>query len=133
MTARSPARRLRHGLLVVIAPIVLAVVATACTKSSPTAPDEQPVGQRQAVAAGCAGCHGATFRGGVGPSWHGLAGSTVDLTNGSTVIADRAYLVESIKDPAAEKVAGYNVEMPSNSLSAAEVETIVDYIETLGR
>jgi cytochrome c oxidase subunit 2 len=67
----------------------------------------------------------------VGPSWVGLFGSEVDLADGSTIIADRDYLVESIRDPSAERVAGYSVPMPAVSLSDAEIAAIVDYIASL--
>jgi cytochrome c oxidase subunit 2 len=85
-------------------------------------------GQRLATESGCAACHGGDFSGGVAPSWVGLYGSTVTLSDGSTIVADRAYLVESIRDPSAKLVADYSVEMPSNQLSDAEVDRIVDFI-----
>jgi mono/diheme cytochrome c family protein len=80
---------------------------------------------------GCASCHGSNFGGGIGPSWKGLSGTSVSLTNGETVIADRAYLVESIKNPGAKKVSGFSSPMPMNTLTDAEIEKIVDYIESL--
>jgi cytochrome c oxidase subunit 2 len=54
------------------------------------------------------------------------------LSDGTSVVADRAYLTESIADPSAKKVAGYSIVMPSNSLSDTEIGRIVDYIEALG-
>lgn len=92
----------------------------------------QRLGLEAAQHAGCASCHGADFAGGVGPSWVGLAGSERTLSDGSTVVADRAYLVESIADPSAKRVTGYSLVMPGNSLSDQEIGRIVDYIEALG-
>lgn len=86
-----------------------------------------------AAAAGCQSCHGANFVGGaVGPTWVGLAGSTVELKDGTTVVADTAYLTEAIRDPGAKLVAGFTGIMPKNSLSPEDVAKIVAYIEELG-
>jgi cytochrome c oxidase subunit 2 len=82
--------------------------------------------------AGCASCHGDNGQGGVGPEWVDLAGSEVELEDGSTVTADTEYLVRAITEPDAEKVDGYAVEMPENDLSDDEVASIVAYIEELG-
>lgn len=109
----------------------------ACGGGSATAPTvplspTERLGLEAAQHAGCASCHGADFAGGVGPSWVGLAGSTRPLSDGSSVVADRAYLVESIAEPSAKRVSGYSLVMPSNSLSDDEIARIVDYIEALG-
>ena len=65
---------------------------------------------------------------GAGPSWVGLAGSTVELDDGSTPVADEAYLRRSISEPQAQRVAGYTIAMPENGLSEDEVDAIVAYI-----
>lgn len=80
---------------------------------------------------GCAACHGSNGDGGVGPPFVGLYGSDVPLHNGDTVVADRAYLEESIVDPPAKIVAGYNLPMPSNNLSTDEIDAVIAYIEAL--
>lgn len=80
---------------------------------------------------GCAACHGSNGEGGVGPSYVGLFGSERELTDGSTVTADREYLRESITDPAAKQVEGFGVQMPSNDLSEDEVDAVIDYIVEL--
>ena len=88
-------------------------------------------GEQLARSMGCAGCHGQDFGGGAGPSFIGLAGAEVPLADGTTVVADTAYLIRSIADPGAELVADYNLRMPANNLSDAEIADIVAYIETL--
>lgn len=88
-------------------------------------------GEQLARSNGCAGCHGQDFGGGAGPGLVGLAGSEVTLADGSTVIADTAYLTRSIAEPSAELVADYALKMPANGLSDAEIADIVAYIETL--
>ena len=88
-------------------------------------------GEQLSRSSGCAGCHGQDFDGGAGPGWIGLAGSDVELDDGTVVVADTAYLTRAIADPSAELVAGYNLRMPANSLSDAEIADIVAFIETL--
>ncbi len=88
-------------------------------------------GEQLARSMGCAGCHGQDFGGGAGPSLVGLAGSEVPLADGTTVVADTAYLTRSIANPSADLVADYNLKMPANSLSDAEIADIVAFIETL--
>jgi cytochrome c oxidase subunit 2 len=88
-------------------------------------------GEQLARSSGCAGCHGQNFGGGAGPSLVGLAGSDVTLADGSVVVADTAYLTRAIAEPSADLVAGYNLRMPANGLSDAEIADIVAYIETL--
>lgn len=88
-------------------------------------------GEQLARSMGCAGCHGQDFGGGAGPSLVGLAGADVLLADGTTVVADTAYLIRSIADPGAELVADYNLRMPANNLSDDEIADIVAYIETL--
>ena len=88
-------------------------------------------GEQLSRSSGCAGCHGQDFGGGAGPGWIGLAGSDVELADGTVVVADTAYLTRAIADPSAELVADYNLKMPANRLSDAEIADIVAFIETL--
>jgi cytochrome c oxidase subunit II len=90
-------------------------------------------GQQLARSQGCSACHGAAGEGGVGPAWQGLLGSTVTLTDGSTVTADEAYLTRAIKDPQAQVVDGFSVSMPVNQLSDQDIADLVAYISTLGK
>lgn len=60
----------------------------------------------------------------------GLYQSEVKLSDGSTVIADEAYLTQSIRDPSAKQVTGFGA-MPANSLNDAEVQAVVDFIKSL--
>ena len=88
-------------------------------------------GERLARTNGCAGCHGSNFAGGAGPSLVGLAGSDVTLTDGRVVVADDEYLTRAIVEPGADLVDGYNLKMPANNLSDAEIADIVAFINTL--
>lgn len=88
-------------------------------------------GEQLSRSSGCAGCHGQDFQGGAGPDWIGLAGSEVTLADGTTTIADTAYLTRAIANPSAELVADYSLRMPANGLSDAEIADIVAFIESL--
>ena len=80
----------------------------------------------------CVTCHeqGATGR---GPSLHGLLGHEVVLKGGAKVVADEEYLRESILDPAAKVVEGYDPVMPTfqGLLTEEQLLELVEYIKTL--
>lgn len=95
-------------------------------------------GERLAALMGCIGCHttDGTIRGGTGPSWLGLYGSTRKLIDGSTVQADEAYLRESILDPASKILKGFEptkVAMPSYDgiMTESQVGAVILYMKTL--
>jgi mono/diheme cytochrome c family protein len=84
---------------------------------------------------GCTACHAPTKEKLVGPGWDGLYGSTVKLADGSSVVADDAYLTEKILKPEARVVEGYEAGvMPSFAeiLDADQIADIVAYIRSLG-
>jgi cytochrome c oxidase subunit 2 len=108
-----------------------AVTVTDPPGSTPAGAGDPVNGEQLSRSSGCAGCHGQDFGGGAGPSWIGLAGSDVELADGTVVVADTAYLTRAIADPSAELVADYNLKMPANGLSDAEIADIVAFIETL--
>src|SRR2546428_3838236 len=60
----------------------------------------------------CVTCHRADAQG-RGPMLQGLFGKTVQLLNGETVVADEAYVRESILRPSAKITAGYQPIMPT--------------------
>jgi cytochrome c oxidase subunit 2 len=67
-----------------------------------------------------------------GPTWFGLYGSNVKLADGTTVVADDAYLAESILAPKAKEVDGYSPSvMPPFSLTEAEISDMIAYFKTL--
>lgn len=93
------------------------------------------VGRDAAVRHACLSCHTVDGQPHIGPTWSRLYGSNVSLEGGGTVVADAAYLTESIMDPAARIVAGYRPVMPTylGSLDSAETAAIVEYIRSLER
>lgn len=80
---------------------------------------------------GCGACHGTEGQGGVGPAFVGLAGRTVYLDDGTTVIADRDYIIESIRDPEAKRPAGFQMAMPTGLLSDEQIDKLIAYIDEL--
>lgn len=89
-------------------------------------------GQRIALESGCAACHGSAWQGGAGPALAGLAGTTVTLDDGTTVVADRDYLVRAVVDPTAEQSGSFSMKMPPNQLTDQEVADVVAFIEAIG-
>ncbi|WP_425396434.1 cytochrome c oxidase subunit II [Aeoliella sp.] len=86
---------------------------------------------------GCKTCHtidGSAVVGG-GPSWKDLWGKEEVLTDGSKVVVDHDYILESIRKPQAKVVAGYTgVNMtayPESLVSREEVDAIIAYIQYL--
>jgi cytochrome c oxidase subunit 2 len=71
----------------------------------------------------------------VGPTWKGLFGKTENLTDGSTVVVDEAYLRESILTPNAKVAQGFlpgtMAQDFGDRLSELEIKAIIEYIKTL--
>lgn len=82
---------------------------------------------------GCNACHSVDGSPGVGPTFKGLYGKTEELESGETVKADENYLKESIVEPQAKMVKGYQPVMPSfkGILSDDEITSVIEYIKTL--
>jgi cytochrome c oxidase subunit 2 len=81
----------------------------------------------------CNTCHTVDGTTKIGPSWKGLFGSKVELTDGSTVTADENYIHESIVDPSAKIVKGFGPTMPTfkGVLNEQEISAVIAYIKTL--
>lgn len=89
-------------------------------------------GQALVAASGCVACHSTNGAEGIGPTWLGLFGHEVRLTDGSVVTADEAYIHESIKAPQAKIVAGFeNQLMPNYGFTDEQINDIVAFIKTL--
>ncbi|WP_375773928.1 cytochrome c oxidase subunit II [Archangium gephyra] len=90
-------------------------------------------GERVAAERGCLKCHTVDGTAHIGPTWLDLYGRRERLTSGETVVADEAYLTESMMKPQVRVVAGFEPVMPTflGVLEAAEVAALVEYIKTL--
>lgn len=92
-------------------------------------PDEE-AGRALVVEYTCQACHGQNLAGGMAPALAGLPGQTVTLANGETVVADDAYLTESIADPSAQIAQGEGI-MPQTDMTPEQIAQVVAYIKTL--
>src|SRR6266550_346613 len=90
-------------------------------------------GQQLFQSLGCVSCHGATGEGGRGPALAGLFGRQVFLANGQTLVADEAYVRESIENPQAKLVTGFSPIMPTfqGQVTPEQLIQIMSFIKSL--
>jgi cytochrome c2 len=95
-------------------------------------------GLRLSNMVGCMACHSidGTTVGKVGPSWKGIYGSTRELAKKGKAVADEEYLKESILNPSAKVVKGFekfDTGMPiyAGILNESQVESLILYIKSL--
>jgi cytochrome c oxidase subunit 2 len=90
-------------------------------------------GQRLFQQLGCSNCHHPNGTGRC-PALVGVFGKQVRLQNGKTVVADEAYVRESVLNPTAKVVAGYEPIMPpfQGQISEEGLLQIMAYIRSLG-
>lgn len=99
------------------------------TSESPSAQ-----GEKLFQSLGCASCHRADVQG-RGPQLTGLFGKPQKLDTGQEVVADEAYIRESILDPQAKRVLGFgSVQMPSfrGQVTEEQILQLIAYIRALG-
>jgi cytochrome c oxidase subunit 2 len=82
----------------------------------------------------CANCHHPDGSG-RGPSLEGLFGTTVELEDGSKVVANDDYLRESILSPQAKIVKGYKPIMPTfqGLVTEDQLLQLIEYIKSTGK
>ncbi|WP_395747400.1 cytochrome c oxidase subunit II [Prosthecobacter sp.] len=100
--------------------------------SQPPPESVTAAGQRLFLALGCAGCH-ATGSRVPAPLLEGLYGRPVGLADGTTLIADEAYLRDSILLPNKHITGGYQPVMPTyqGQLGEEEVLQLITYLKSL--
>jgi mono/diheme cytochrome c family protein len=113
--AKDPAVEMEGGVLLVV-------------EATDTASELH--GSQLYAAKGCNACHSLDGTRLVGPSFKALYGSTRSTASGD-VVADAAYLAESIKEPAAKVVTGFPPVMPQLPLTDLEIESLSLYIQSL--
>ena len=81
----------------------------------------------------CFTCHSVDGSAGTGPSWRGLFGRQESFTDNTTGTADENYLRESILNPQAHIVRGFQPVMPTyrGSLRDNQIDALIEYIKTL--
>tara|TARA_R110002096_G_scaffold212352_10_gene399858 strand:+ start:5845 stop:6933 length:1089 start_codon:yes stop_codon:yes gene_type:complete len=81
---------------------------------------------------GCMACHTIDGSRNHGPTFQGLAGSERDFPELGHLVADEAYLRESILQPNAKSIPGFPVGMmPAYPLSDKQVDSLILYIQSL--
>jgi cbb3-type cytochrome oxidase cytochrome c subunit len=90
-------------------------------------------GKKIASHQGCMNCHSTNGKSMAGPPLNNLYGHKVTLKDGSTLTADSAYIIQSLKFPSKKVAAGYSSVMPRyNFLPPQKIKYIVAYIKALG-
>jgi cytochrome c oxidase subunit II len=82
---------------------------------------------------GCAQCHSTDGTAGTGPSFKGIYGESQQLAGGSAVVVDDNYIRESILDPQAKVVAGYQPLMSTYKglVSDDDITVLIEFIKSL--
>ena len=98
----------------------------------PPAATPVQAGEKLFTELNCVTCHRPDSAG-RGPVLAGVFGRRVQLASGDTVVADEGYVRESIVNPAARVVAGYQPVMPTfqGQVTEEQLIALVAYIESL--
>jgi len=89
-------------------------------------------GSKLFVNLACNTCHRPDSQG-RGPALEGLFGRSVKLLGGETIVADEAYIRESILNPAAKITAGFQPIMPTfqGLVTEEQLLELVEYVKSL--
>ena len=81
----------------------------------------------------CYTCHSTDGSKIIGPSFKGIWGSSMSHTDGSSVLVDENYILESVMEPQKKIVDGYQGVMPSYKgiLRDREIQGVIEYIKSL--
>jgi cytochrome c oxidase subunit 2 len=90
-------------------------------------------GQKVFQVRGCPQCHSVDGTAGIGPTFKGVFGRTEALKDGSQVKVDENYIRESVLEPQAKVVAGFEPVMPTyqGRLKDAEITVLIEYLKSL--
>lgn len=90
-------------------------------------------GERLYRTRGCIQCHSMDGGAGIGPTFRGGFGKQRAMRGGGVVMADENYIRESILEPQAQVVAGFEPVMPTfkGRLKDEEITAIIAFIKNL--
>ena len=90
-------------------------------------------GRKLYVSKACNTCHSIENKNLVGPAFNELYGQTRVFTSGEKLVADENYIRESILEPQAKIVAGFDPVMPTYQglMKDREIDAIIAYLKTL--
>lgn len=124
-----------HAYMVAPVKVVSAQDYQAWVDSQTKAANLSPEQRGEKLTNVCVGCHSTDGSKKVGPTWKGLAGSQVTLSDGSTVTADDTYLRNSIITPNLQIVKGFPAGvMPQDyktQFSDQQIQDIIAFIKSL--
>lgn len=103
-------------------------------QTAPMPDDPVERGQIFAQQFGCLACHSVDGSELVGPTWKGIFGNEVQFEDGSSAIVDHDYIVNSVRNPGDQVVAGFQNLMPeaiAASMNDDQLEDVIAYIESL--
>ena len=102
--------------------------------ASPEAVGPAAAGLKVLKSKGCLGCHSTDGSDKVGPTFKGLMGRDQAVTRAGravNVTVDDAYVRQSILEPNADVVRGFQPLMPKIDVTEADLDAIVAYLETV--
>jgi cytochrome c oxidase subunit 2 len=84
---------------------------------------------------GCQQCHSVDGMGGIGPTLQGVFGSRRTFADGSTGTVDENYIRQSMLEPRAKVVQGFDPVMPTfqGRLKEEEIAGIIAYMKSLSQ
>jgi cytochrome c oxidase subunit 2 len=90
-------------------------------------------GQKLYNQRGCKQCHSVDGGAGIGPTFKGIWGHEAVMKSGAKLTVDENYVRESILNPQAQIVAGFEPVMPTfqGRLKDKEITAIIEYLKTL--
>jgi cytochrome c oxidase subunit 2 len=89
-------------------------------------------GEKLAANYECTSCHSIDGTEGIGPTFKGLYGRKSILADGTEVMVDEKYIIDSVRNPDLHIVKGYDPgSMPSTDIPENELNEIIAYLETL--
>jgi cytochrome c oxidase subunit 2 len=93
----------------------------------------EEAGEKLYAKKGCVQCHTTTGAAGIGPTFLGAWGKTRNFTDGSSGPMDENYVRESVLQPQAKIVAGFDPVMPTfqGRLNDEEIRALIAYLKSL--
>jgi cytochrome c oxidase subunit 2 len=90
-------------------------------------------GQKLFQVRGCQQCHSVDGTAKTGPTMLGIFGRDEAMADGTSIVADENYIRESILEPMAKVVAGYEPVMPTyqGRIKDEEITAIIEYFKSL--
>lgn len=87
------------------------------------------LGRKVAEEQGCLACHSLDGSAGIGPTFKGLWGQTVELADGPPRKVDETFVAEKIQNPEKNHVKGFEPVMPKLPVSDEDIKRIDELLE----